>query len=414
MRESPCGFVRDGRAADGRGLVETRRYTIAPPGRLPLRPVLFSLVDVPDLEALPALWPELRSVWMGVGPVPEILHRALIMFAWSVRLRLLESLAPLATLMHAVINMLRWGEHRGGMFVAVAGEDAEGRRIERSWHMIAEADDGPFIPSMAAEAIIRHRLDGRRPAAGARAALRELELSDYEALFARRKIFSGTREPVDAQAPLYRRLLGDAYTALPAPIQAMHDLNGALAAEGRATVERGTNLVARAIAAAIGFPPAGRDIPVKVDFALRDGREIWRRDFAGHLFSSTQEEGRGRFDRLLSERFGPFCFGIALVCERRPARSRGAPLEPVRDSAAATARADRRRARERRERPLSFSCRDQVPADRLDRALPGLARAATDAHDHGRNAIADRARMRHNRTQTETTGRMRCAVCCLR
>jgi len=198
----PVRLVRDGRPVDGRGLVETRRHTIAPPGRLPLRPGLFSLVDVPDLGALPALWPELRSVWMGVGPVPEILHRALIMFAWSVRLRLLGSLAPLARLMHGVINVLRWGEHRGGMFVAVAGEDAQGRRIERCWHMIAEADDGPFIPSMAAEAIIRHRLDGRRPAAGARAALRELELSDYEALFARRKIFSGTREPVDAHAPL--------------------------------------------------------------------------------------------------------------------------------------------------------------------------------------------------------------------
>jgi len=94
----------------------------------------------------------------------------------------------------------------------------------------------------------------------------------------------------------------------------MHDLKGTLSAEGRATVERGTNLLARAIAAAIGFPSAGRDIPVKVDFARRDGREIWRRDFSGHRFSSTQEEGRGRFDRLLSECFGPFCFEIALVC----------------------------------------------------------------------------------------------------
>jgi len=46
-------------------LIETRRHTIAPPGRLPLRRTLFSLVDVPDLQALPALWPELKSVWMA-------------------------------------------------------------------------------------------------------------------------------------------------------------------------------------------------------------------------------------------------------------------------------------------------------------------------------------------------------------
>ncbi|HLH91198.1 MAG TPA: DUF4166 domain-containing protein [Xanthobacteraceae bacterium] len=311
----PVRLVRDGHAATGVGLVETRRFTIAPPGRLPLRPVLFSLVDVPDLQALPKLWPELKSVWMGAGPVPEILHRTLNLLARLVRLRLLPTLVPFAPLMHGAINVLRWGEHRGGMFVALAGAGADGRPIERSWHMVAEGDDGPLIPSMATEAIIRHRLDGRRPAPGARAALRELELADYEALFARRRIVSGVRDAADAAAPLYRRLLGEAYAALPAPIQAMHDLTGTLAVEGRATVERGSGVLARAIAALFGFPPAARDIPVKVDFVLRDGREIWRRDFAGRTFVSTQEAGQGRFDRLMCERFGPFAFGIALVCD---------------------------------------------------------------------------------------------------
>jgi hypothetical protein len=306
-------LVRDGHATVGLGLVETRRFTIAPPGRLPLRPVLFSLVDVPDLQALPKLWPALKSVWMGAGPVPEILHRSLNVLARAVRLKLLPTLVPLAPLMHGAINVLRWGEHRGGMFVAVEGADRDGGKMESSWHMIAEGDDGPFIPSMAAEAIIRRRLDGWRSAPGARAALRELELADYEALFARRRIFCGVREPMGAETPLYRRLLGDAYAALPAPIQAMHDLTGTLAAEGRATVERGPGVLARAIGAIFGFPPAASDIPVRVDFSLRDGREVWRRDFAGRIFTSTQEAGRGRFDRLLCERFGPFAFGIALV-----------------------------------------------------------------------------------------------------
>jgi hypothetical protein len=309
----PVRLMREGQAAVGVGLVETRRFTIAPPGRLPLRPVRFSLVDVPDLIALPKLWPELKSVWMGAGPVPEILHRLLNALARGVRLRLLPTLVPLAPLMHAAINVLRWGEHRGGMFVAVAGADRDGRAMEASWHMIAEGDDGPFIPSMAAEAIICQRLDGRRGAPGARAALRELELADYEARFARRRIFCGVRERMAAETPLYRRLLGDVYAALPAPIQAMHELTASLTAEGRATVERGSGVLARAIGAVFGFPPEGRDIPVRVDFARRDGCEVWRREFAGRTFTSTQEEGRGRFDRLLCERFGPFAFGIALV-----------------------------------------------------------------------------------------------------
>ena len=309
----PVRLRRDGRDAVGRGLIETRRFTIAPPGCLPLRPTLFSLVDVPDLQALPALWPELKSVWMGAGPVPEILHRALNVLARLVPLKILRSLVRFAPLMHAAINVLRWGEHRGGMFVEVAGAGADGRPLVRSWHMIAEGDDGPLIPSMAAEAIIRRRLEGRRPDAGARAAVRDLELGDYEALFARRKIFCGVRAPPAAGAPLYRRLLGDAYTQLPAPIQALHALTDTLVVEGVATVARGKSLLARVVARIAGFPPAGNDVPVRVEFTLRNGREIWRRTFADRSFTSTQEEGRGRFDRLVCERFGPFAFGLALV-----------------------------------------------------------------------------------------------------
>jgi hypothetical protein len=51
----PVALRRDGRPALGYGLVDTRRYTIAPPGRQPLHPIRFSLVDVPDLQLLPAL-----------------------------------------------------------------------------------------------------------------------------------------------------------------------------------------------------------------------------------------------------------------------------------------------------------------------------------------------------------------------
>jgi len=66
----------------------------------------------------------------------------------------------------------------------------------------------------------------------------------------------------------------------------------------------------------MGFPPAGKDIPVAVLFSARDGRERWQRTFAGYSFASTQEQGRGRFERLICERFGPLVFGMALVCER--------------------------------------------------------------------------------------------------
>jgi hypothetical protein len=300
----------------GTAFVDTRRFTIAPPGRLPLDPIRFSLVDVPDIQALRALWPELKSVWMGAGPVPEILHRALNVLAWMVRARLLPSLSPFAGLMYRVINVLRWGEHRGGMFVLLEGADANGEPIARSWHLLAEGNDGPLIPSMAAAALIRRCLEGRPPAPGARPAVRDLELEDYERLFESRTIYAGIREPVPPDAPLYRRMLGDAWSVLPEPIRAMHDLTADRTAKGIATVERGNGVIARIIAAVFGFPEAGREVPLTVQFQVRDGRETWRRDFAGHAFASRQAQGRGRLEGLLRESFGPFAFGLALVLEK--------------------------------------------------------------------------------------------------
>ena len=310
----PIELLRGGRSAIAHGLTETRRFTIAPPGRVPLGNRRFSLVDAPDLRLLPALWPSAREIWTGAGTVPEILHRVLNLFAWAVRLRLLPSLAPFARLMHWTSNHLRWGEHRGGMFVSVQGE-RDGARVERSWHMIAEGDDGPLIPSMACEAIIRHCLDGRRPVSGARPAVNDLELDDYEMLFARRAIHTGVREimPETHALPLYRRLLGEAYRSLPAPVQAMHDFKRDMVAEGLATVTRGRGLLARLMAAVIGFPHAGENVPVRVDFKLEKGRELWTRTFAGRSFHSTQEQGRGRFEWLVCERFGPVNAGMAVV-----------------------------------------------------------------------------------------------------
>jgi hypothetical protein len=179
--------------------------------------------------------------------------------------------------------------------------------------MIAEADDGPFIPSMAAAAIVRRILDGRRPAAGARSGATETLLADYEVQFARRRIISGVREIATQPLRLYRRMLGTAYDALPAAVRRLHDLDGV--AEGRATVDRGDGWIARRIALIFGFPAAGDDIPVIVDFRRDGDREIWRRNFGDQVFSSIQEEGRARFDRLLCERFGPCTFGLALVVD---------------------------------------------------------------------------------------------------
>jgi hypothetical protein len=314
----PVKLIRNGRPGQGYALTESLRYTIAPPGRLPLHNIRFSLVDVPDLQTLPELWTELDSIWMGAGPVPGILHHMLSSFAWLVRLRLLPSLSPFAAIFYRVINIVRWGEHRGGMFVSVEGIDNDGNNIERSWHLLAEGDDGPLIPSMAVAAIVQRMLVEHRPASGARPATGDLELEDYEALFSQRTIYTGQREATTRNhpLPLYQRVLGDAWMSLPKPIMAMHQPAGnSWKAEGVATVERGASLPSRLVATLIGFPKTGNNIPVQVVFELTPSGEIWRRTFDGQSFKSLQWEGAGRADKLLCEKFGALTFCLALVFE---------------------------------------------------------------------------------------------------
>ena len=312
---SPVKLLRNGVQTQAYGLAESMRFTIAVPGRLPLKNIHFSLVDVPDLQVIPPEHETMQDIWMGAGPVPEILHRILNLLA-KARMKLrLPSLVPLSGLFFRVLNLMRFGEHRGGMFVRARGLK-DGREIDQSWHLLAEGDDGPFIPSMAIEAIIRKSLAGTRPAVGARPATRALDLADYELLFEGRSIFSGMRSPEPQSAPLYRRVLGNAFEMLPDQVKALHGSTQSRKWAGHAAVHRGTGWISKAIAGIIGFPEASAKIPVSVAISPDRGGELWTRDFGGKIFSSFQELGTGKNDYLLMERFGIINVALALVVEQ--------------------------------------------------------------------------------------------------
>ena len=262
---------RHGVDGGGYPFTELMSFVIAVPGRVPLARRRFSLVDVPDLRALLIGWPDAQDVWMGAGPVPMSLHWALIGLAWLVRLRLLSGLSWLAPAMHAIANHAQRGEDRGGMFVEVRGMTRQGDESVSTWHLLAEGRDGPRIPSMAIEAIVRSILLGKLPASGARPAIFEVSLSQYEALFAQRSIYTGVRGPSSGE-PLYRRILGAAWDRLPPAIRHLHSVTSSSLFTGRCDVERGRNPMGRIIATLIGFPAAGagQSIVVRLD-AVDDG-----------------------------------------------------------------------------------------------------------------------------------------------
>ena len=161
----------------------------------------------------------------------------------------------------------------------------DGRRRRWAVHSVdgLRGDHPPLPRRQAARA--RRAARDRRPRAG--------RLRD--AVRAPCDLFSGARETTAATAalPLYRRLLGEAYEALPAPLQAMHDLKGAMTAEGTATVTRGSGMLARLTAALIGFPHAGENVPVRVDFKVEHGPRALDAQLCG-AFVSQHAGARAR------------------------------------------------------------------------------------------------------------------------
>ncbi len=190
----PLRLLQNGKETGAVAVVDSRRHVVAPPGVPPLDERLFSLIDVPELRLLPAAWPELKSIWFGAGTAPVVEHRIFVLLAWLSSAGVLGPLGRLAPLMHRIRDLPARGDHRGGMYVVVDGLGKQGAPVRRSWDMIAEGDDGPFIPAMAAAAIIRNCRTGRRPAPGARPASQELEYGDFEYFFAQKKIATGIRD----------------------------------------------------------------------------------------------------------------------------------------------------------------------------------------------------------------------------
>jgi uncharacterized protein DUF4166/saccharopine dehydrogenase-like protein len=310
----PIKLRRGGQTIVTHGLTESLRYTIAPPGRLPLENLRFSLVDVPDLQVIPPLHPEMDDIWIGAGPVPESLHRILNLLA-KARARLnLPSLAAFSRLFYWVLNQMKFGEHRGGMFIEAIGSE-NGKQIKKSWHLLAEGDDGPYIPSMAIEALIRNIRTGKSPKAGARAAIADLELADYNTLFANRSIFTGLRQDTSPDAPLYRKILGEAFDQLPPRLRALHDFQGQQVWPGKSIVTRGKGTIAHLLAKVFGFPSSAAGTDVEVTLTSGKTEETWQRKFGDKTFSSRQSEGKGRNTSLLVEKFGPVSVSLALVVQ---------------------------------------------------------------------------------------------------
>jgi hypothetical protein len=186
-----------------------------------------------------------------------------------------------ARLLHWLAYLfLAFGTDRGGMRVAVVGR--RGRTVNRrEWRLIAGAGDGPYIPAVAARALIR-RMEAVPP--GARPCLAEATLAEIEAAMSD---LSVTTASGDTPYPtLFQSALADRWAALPPEVQALHSVQDVESFSGTARVTRGTSIIARFAAWFFGFPPAAGNVPVTVTKTRTGSGEIWERNFDGRVFRS--------------------------------------------------------------------------------------------------------------------------------
>lgn len=154
----------------------TRRHRYAEPVGMRL----LSPCDVPDLALLPGRYAGAPQVRFDAGLELWFLHRGMNLMAWSVRRGWVRDWSAHAALLKRAADLfMPWGSDHGAMHVTVAGTDTSGAGVTRSWELLARNGHGPFVPTLAAAALVRKAAAGGLPP-GAGPCLGWLSLSDFQ------------------------------------------------------------------------------------------------------------------------------------------------------------------------------------------------------------------------------------------
>jgi saccharopine dehydrogenase-like NADP-dependent oxidoreductase len=110
--------------------------------------------DVPDLELFPKRYPTARTVTFQAGFASDLGHLALWGLASLVKAGLLTDMGALASPLNRLSRAMEpFVSDKGGMFVTLEGEGADGAPLRIEWNLIAEKNHGPQVPCGAAIAL---------------------------------------------------------------------------------------------------------------------------------------------------------------------------------------------------------------------------------------------------------------------
>ncbi len=273
-----------------------------------------SLCETPDLDIIAKRFSVRRGVVFRAGLELAALHLGLLAASTAVRIGLLRSLEPLSRLFLWVAGLVEtFGGDRGGMLVEVFGIDGDGHPVRATWSLVAEAGDGPFVPTLPALAALIALAEGREAQAGAAPCVGCLSLAEIEQGFGGLSIRSEVR--IEQQrAPLFAAALGpDFATRLPDAVRALHSPGWWAAFSGEARVDGGDSWIGRRFARLLGFPPASARVPIRLEIAVVDRGEQWTRNFGGTKFRSML--GRSGRPGSVLESLGGFGVELALSAD---------------------------------------------------------------------------------------------------
>jgi saccharopine dehydrogenase-like NADP-dependent oxidoreductase len=160
----PIRSWQNGAWADTYGWLNLSRHHFPPPvGKRWL-----GSCDVPDLELFPQRYPSARTVSFQAGFASDLGHLVVWGLACLVKGGILTNMSSFASPLN---RLSRWMEpivsDKGGMFVTLEGEGADGASQRVEWNLIAEQNHGPHIPCGAAVALARKITSGASLPTGA-------------------------------------------------------------------------------------------------------------------------------------------------------------------------------------------------------------------------------------------------------
>lgn len=285
-------------------------------GKQPLGWRFVSPIGAPDLQLFPQHFLA-RTVRFRAGLELSFMHLGLAALAYLVRWRLLKSATPLTAALLRLADWLKpFGSDRGAMTVDVIGRTTNGNGEQRRYTILAEAGDGPEIPSTPAYVLaLRLCREPHSIQAGARPCLDDLTIADIEEGLASFAIASASQS--GRVLTVFEGALQEDYKKMPSAIRDLHDVLDVRAFVGTSRVERGRGLLSRLIGWSMGFPPAAEEVDVQVDMQRTPTGEHWTRRFGRAAFRSHLSVKAGQAKGQIWERFGPLSCRISLQVDER-------------------------------------------------------------------------------------------------